>query len=156
MIKTVNFPENFEPKNCPVHARNEIAINAPVKDVWNWLIHVNTWPDWYPNSSNIKILNQRNGMLAADTQFKWRTFNTNITSTMKKYQPYEQLAWEAKGFGIHAYHGWLIVPKENSVQVITEETQNGLLPKLFGGFIQKGLLKQHQIWLEGLKKMSEA
>lgn len=156
MIKTINFPDNFNPNNCPVYAKNEITINAPAKDVWKWLINVNTWPDWYPNSSNIKILNQRDGMLAADTQFKWRTFNTNITSIIKRHQPYEQLSWKAKGFGIHAYHGWLIVPQEKGVHVVTEETQYGFFPTLAGGFIQKGLLKQHQIWLEGLKNMSES
>ena len=153
--KKINFPEKFHINNCPVYAKNEIIIKASAEDVWKWLINVITWPEWYPNSSNINVINQGEQVLKADTEFKWRTFNTNIKSSVKRFEPYEQLAWEAKGLGLNAYHGWLIIPNNEGVHVITEEVQYGILPSLGRGFIKKGLLKQHQIWLEGLKRMSE-
>ncbi|MEM1001031.1 MAG: SRPBCC domain-containing protein [Bacteroidota bacterium] len=153
---SIHFPENYLPNDTPVYARNEIFINAPEEKIWDWLTKITTWPDWYPNSSNIRVLNQDQPKLLEGTRFKWRTFKTNIESEVKEFKPFRYLAWEAKGFGLSAYHGWLIIPQDNGCQVITEESQYGWLPSLGRSFITKGLLKQHQIWLEGLKQKSEA
>lgn len=155
-FKKVNFPDNFNPSNCPVYAKNELTINAPAEVIWNWLINATTWPEWYPNSSNIKILDQKEQVLTSSSEFKWRTFKTNIKSEIKQFEPYKHLAWEAKGTGLNAYHGWLIIPNDKGCNVITEETQYGFLPSIGRGLITKGLLKQHQIWLEGLKRKSES
>ena len=153
---SIYFPENYVPNNTPVYARNDIYINAPEEKIWDWLTRVTTWPEWYPNASNIKILNHNDSVLQENTEFKWKTFNTNITSKIRKFEPYKHLAWEAKGLGLNAYHGWLIIPEDNGCKVITEESQYGWLPSLGRSFIRKGLLKQHQIWLEGLRRKSEA
>ena len=134
--------------------RNEIFISAKKEKIWFWLTNATSWPSWYPNSSNIKIINQPEVRLLKNTTFKWRTFNTNIRSQVKEFVPNEILAWEAIGIGLKAYHSWRIVSDSDGCHVITEETQNGWLPTLFSLFIKKGLLKQHQIWLEGLKKKS--
>jgi len=154
--QSIYFPEKYNPKTSHIHVRNEISINAPKEKIWDWLTKVTTWPDWYPNSSNIKIRNQEASVLMADTTFTWRTFKTNIKSQIKEFKPYHRLAWEAKGFGLHAYHAWLIIEEANGCRVITEESQVGWLPRLGKSFIAKGLLKQHQIWLEGLKRKSES
>lgn len=154
-IETIHFPEKYDPSKCPVYARNEITIQASEDKIWFWLTNATTWPKWYANSSNIQILHQDDRHLAAQTKFKWRTFNTNIASEVQEFKPYQRLAWIAKGSGLLAYHAWLIVPTEEGCKVITEETQQGWLPRLFGFFIKKGLLKQHQIWLEGLKRKAE-
>jgi hypothetical protein len=151
----ITFPEKYNPENRPVFVRNEILINASQETIWSWLTYVTSWPQWYENSSNIETLNQIDDYLTPETRFKWRTFKTNITSEIKEFEPYTRLSWEAKGFGLKAYHGWLIIPIENGCKVITEETQYGLLPSLGRSFIKKGLLEQHQKWLEGLKMKSE-
>ena len=152
----IHFPENFLPNNSPVYVRNEISINAPKEKIWSWLIRVTTWPEWYNNASQIRVIDQKETILLKGSSFKWRTFKTNITSTVKEYEAYERLSWQAKGFGLNAFHGWLIIPQDHHCLVITEETQYGWLPSLAAGFISKGLYKQHQLWLEGLKKQSES
>jgi len=152
-MTTVNilFPEEYQPSNSAVHARNELFIPASADTIWHWLTNVYTWPEWYPNSANIHVLGQEDGShLNKNSIFKWRTFSTNIQSEVKEYEGSKRLAWVAKGSGLTAYHSWLIVEKEGGCLVITEETQRGFLPRMFGFFIKKGLLKQHQIWLEGL------
>ena len=152
----IKYPAPYEPSKCPVFVRNEIVIHASAEQIWFWLTHATTWPDWYANASNVQLLNQTGTHLLADTTFKWRTFNTNIQSEVQEFVPNSRLAWVAKGNGLLAYHAWLIVPTENGCRVITEETQQGWLPTLFGWFIKGGLYKQHQIWLEGLKQKAEA
>lgn len=151
----IKFPEGYTPSISSVHVRNEINIKASAENIWFWLTNITTWPAWYANASDIQILNHEDKFLAGNTQFNWRTFNTNIKSEVKEYKSNQNLAWVAKGNGLLAYHSWLIVPTNSGCQVITEETQQGWLPKLFGFFIKKGLLKQHQLWLEGLKQKAE-
>ncbi|MEM9391011.1 MAG: SRPBCC family protein [Bacteroidota bacterium] len=148
----IKFPEEFHPSKSVVHARNELFIPASPESIWFWLTNAVTWPEWYPNSSNVVLIDQEEGeQLKKYSKFKWKTFGTNIISEVNEFVPNAKLAWVAKGRGLVAYHTWLIVAQDQGCQVITEETQRGWLPSLFSWFIKKGLLKQHQIWLEGLK-----
>ncbi|MEM6842672.1 MAG: SRPBCC family protein [Bacteroidota bacterium] len=154
-MKTVNitFPEEYHPSKSAIHAHNELFIPASSNTIWYWLINATSWPEWYPNSANVEILNQENNShLTENSKFNWRTFNTNIQSEVKEFEENKRLAWVANGSGLLAYHSWLIIEKDDGCLVVTEETQRGFLPRLFGFFIKKGLLKQHQIWLEGLRK----
>jgi len=153
--EVIYYPKGFEPTSCPVLVRNEIFIEALSEEVWFWLTYAKSWPEWYSNSSNIEILNHGGDNLRKDTQFNWRTFNTNIKSVVRAFEPYSHLAWEARGTGLRAYHAWLIIPTTGGCKVITEETQKGWLPAIGRYFLSKGLYKQHQIWLEGLKMKAE-
>lgn len=149
----IQFPQEYQPGKSRIHVRNELFIPAKPDAIWHWLTHASTWPEWYRNAANVVILGQEKGShLSANSHFAWRTFNTNITSEVREFEPTRVLAWIAKGSGLLAYHSWRIVEQDGGCLVVTEETQRGLLPTLFGFFIKKGLLKQHQIWLEGLKK----
>lgn len=148
----ISFPNDYDPSCSSVHARNELFIPASAEAIWFWLTNATSWPEWYSNASDVVLIGQKEEeKLKSNSEFIWTTFNTKIISHIKEYVPNERLAWIAKGTGLTAYHSWLIIPKHNGCQVITEETQKGWLPKLFGWFIKKGLLKQHQNWLESLK-----
>ncbi len=151
MKNNIIFPDNYHPSKSAIHVYNELFIPASKEEIWFWLTNVKTWPEWYANASNIEILHEVDTNLNHHTKFNWRTFNTNIQSQVKEYIPYKKLAWVARGKGLVAYHSWLLIPEAEGCTVITEETQRGWLPKWFGFFIKKSLLKQHQIWLEGLK-----
>jgi hypothetical protein len=50
------WPSRYEPANCPVHVRNELAMASAPETVWAWLIRAQLWPTWYPNSANIMFL----------------------------------------------------------------------------------------------------
>ena len=154
MNTTIKFPEKYRPSKSIIHVRNHIFIPADKAVIWSWLINAKSWPEWYANSSNVQIVNDEEQKLNLNTKFKWRTFNTNIQSEVLEFKSNEKLAWKATGKGLTAYHSWLILPTEGGCDVITEETQRGWLPKLLRIFIRKGLLKQHQLWLEGLKEKS--
>ena len=152
---TINFPSDYHPSKCPVFVSNEITINAPKEDIWFWLTNITTWPDWYNNASNIQLLNQKDGHLNSHSKFKWRTFNTNIESTVQDFETHRSLAWDAHGLGLHAYHAWLIIPNDYGCKVITQETQKGWLSRLGKFFAPNQMYDQHQIWLEGLKRKAE-
>ena len=145
------WPARYEPANCPVHVRNELAMASNPETVWAWLIRAQLWPTWYPNSANIQFLTGQPPELALGTRFRWKTFGITIESTVKEFVPYERLAWDAHGSGLDAYHAWLIIKTSQGCNVITEETQRGLLPRLLNALAPKRMEKQHQVWLEKLK-----
>jgi len=102
------WPSRYDPANCPVHVRNELATASNPETVWAWLIRAQLWPTWYPNSANIQFLLGQPPDLALGTRFRWKTFGVTIESTVLEFKPYQRLAWDAHGNGLNGYHAWLI------------------------------------------------
>jgi len=72
------------------------------------------------------------------------------------YERSVELGWDATALGLRAYHGWIFEPVDaNHTRVITEETQAGPLPMVGRWFLRRGLLREHQNWLEGLSRMAQ-
>ena len=154
--KKIIWPENFKPSNSPIFVHNEIEINASPQNIWFWLTAATTWHEWYANASDVKILGpSKNNHLMAGTKFKWKTFGAHLESEIVEYVPYKRLAWTAKGFGILAYHAWLIIPTKKGCKVIAEETQHGWMCRLGKLLSPNSMYEHHQLWLEGLKEKSE-
>jgi len=133
---------------------NELATDAPAQAVWNCLIQAVAWPEWYPNSSDVRLLDEKGENLRDGTRFRWKTFGMKIECTVEEFVPYERLAWSSKSFGMSVYHAWLISPRDGandgSCHVLTEETQNGFIPQIAKYLMPGQMHKQHQIWLEQL------
>lgn len=151
----INWPEEFRPENCDTHVRNDIYINASQEVVWGWLINAARWPEWYPNSSNVRILNKDSNVLTAGVKFAWTTFGDNIISEILEYVPNERIAWGATSEGIEVYHAWLIKKTDAGSYVLTEETQKGPKAVLLKKAYPTAMYDGHQLWLERLKKKSE-
>ncbi len=152
----IHWPDHYQPRNCPVHVRNELDMAAAPKRVWAWLIRADLWPTWYVNSANVKILDGTGPDLQKGTRFRWKTSGVTITSTVLEYVPRERIAWDAHAFGIDAYHAWVLQPSARGCHVVTEETQHGWLARLGKLFMPNRMYKFHQLWLEGLATKARA
>ena len=136
----MKWPAGFEPDNSSVYARNEIAIDAPPERIWRWLIRAAKWPEWYSNSANVNFIRGNPPDLAPDNEFKWKTFGATVTSRVIVFEPAHELGWDAHGV-LSAYHGWLIEPDgRGGCRVVTEECQNGLVPKLASWYLRPMLV----------------
>lgn len=152
----VRWPPRFEPARAKVFVSNRITIRAEPQIVWAWLVRARKWPEWYSNSANVELPNP--GLdLAPGMRFQWQTFGVNLVSTVREFELYSRLAWDARATGIEAYHAWVIEKRgEGETLVLTEETQNGWLARL-GRILMPGRMhRQHQIWLEGLRDKAES
>lgn len=147
----INWPNHYAPGNCPVHVRNELTMSVPQEQVWAWLAHATLWPTWYVNSANVQIL-EGDADLKKGSRFRWQTFGVTITSTVLECVPNERIAWDAHGFGVNAYHAWVLQPSGQGCHVLTEETQHGWLARLSDLVMLNRMHKFHQLWLEGLEK----
>jgi hypothetical protein len=144
------WPNRYEPANCPVHVRNELAMTSKPEIVWEWLIRAKLWPTWYPNSANVQFLSGEPSDLGLNTRFRWRTFGVTLESTVLEFVPFERLGWDAHGRGFDGYHAWLITKTSEGCNVVTEETQRGFAARLQKVLAPKRMEKQHQIWLQNL------
>jgi len=152
----IQWPSHYEPRNCPVHVRNELEMSVSPDRVWACLIRVTLWPTWYANSANIKILEGSGPDLKKGTRFRWKTFGVTITSTVLEYVPHDRIAWDAHAFGIDAYHAWVLQPYAKGCRVLTEETQHCWLARLGKLLMPNRMYKFHQLWLEGLERKSRS
>ena len=155
-LPQINWPSHFAPQNCPVHVRNELAMNAPPEHVWAWLVRATLWPTWYVNAANVRLLQGNGANLALGTKFRWRTFGVTITSTVLEFIPHERIAWDARAIGLEVYHAWLLQRTPQGCHVLTEETQHGALARLSNVVMPNRMYKYHQIWLESLARKSAA
>ena len=151
----MKWPAGFEPNRSSVFAHNEIAIAASPARVWWWLIRAAQWPQWYSNCSDVTFLSGVPPDLAPDTVFRWKTFGAWVFSRVLVFEPPHELGWDARGI-LNAYHGWIIEPDGTGCRVITEETQNGLLPKFAWWYLRPMLERGHQNWIESLKRKAES
>lgn len=148
------WPARYAPDRTVAHVRNEIAIQTPPEAVWHCLIHAAAWPDWYPNSAQIRIENGAE-TLSPQANFTWRTFGVTVRSQIQEFHPPHRIAWDGVGFLLNIYHAWLIEPRPGGSWVLTEETQNGLAARAQNLLLPKRMFRGHELWLARLKQISE-
>lgn len=153
---SIRWPERFEPHRAPVHVSNQLFIAAPPARVWSWLVREPLWPTWYDNA-HVDWSPQRghNTDLVLGSVFHWRTFGIAIESCVREYQPCERIAWDANGFGVNAYHAWLLQPQEGGCLVLTEESQYGWGARLLNFLMPHRMDVGHALWLKSLGIQSQ-
>jgi hypothetical protein len=145
----VAFPDGKRPEESPIYTHNELLIAAPAPRIFSALLRARDWHLHYGNAKDVEI--DGGGMeLALGTTFHWTTFGVRVHTTIEELVPDRRLAWSGRGLGSTAYHGWVLEPAPGGCLVITEETQQGMIPFLGRFFLRRGLLQWHQRWLEGL------
>lgn len=146
------WPARYAPDHVPVHVRNERFIPAPPELVWAWLIRAPLWPTWYANSHHVRSVDGTSmDDLALGSQFRWETFSVAIKSRVMEFVPNERIAWDAKGFGVDAYHAWLLRPEAEGCHVLTEESQHGLGARLMHFLFPHRMYDGHDLWLRSLE-----
>jgi uncharacterized protein YndB with AHSA1/START domain len=150
----INWPDRYAPDAVAARVSNEITIAAPAETVWSWLINARAWPEWYPNSSDVRIAGGA-ASLGPGVAFTWRTFGVRVACTVRECVPFERIAWDGTGVLIDIYHAWLITPRDGGCHVLTEEHQNGLAARAQAAFMPNRMFEGHQLWLERLKAQAE-
>jgi uncharacterized protein YndB with AHSA1/START domain len=150
----IRWPPDLLPAESPVHTRNELRIRADPSVVWAWLVRAQEWPRWYSNCKDVRFQFKPGPDLAMGTRFSWTTFGVRVDTTVQEFVAPRRLAWRGSGLGACGYHAWVLEPLDGGCHVITEETQAGLVPSLARAFLRRGLLREHQSWLEGLARVA--
>ena len=135
----------------PVFASGQIDIAAEPWRVWSIMVDVDGWPEWNPDIKWARLA----GPLAEGTEFIWKAGPGTIRSTLLLVDEPQAVAWEGRTLGIMAHHTWRLEPSPQGTTVITEESWNGLLPRLFPTAMNRQLKAAIDRGLGFLKEASE-
>ena len=150
----IHWPDQYHPDRCAVHVVNRLEMDVTCEQAWHKLVRPLDWPNWYPNASNVELINTTTEALAKGNRFRWKTFGVTIECKVEECKPFERLAWSSESFGMKVYHAWLLQPTATGCIVLTEETQKGFIPRIAKILMPKRMHKFHQIWLENLNKVA--
>jgi uncharacterized protein YndB with AHSA1/START domain len=152
----IHWPAGFEPASADLFSHNELIINASCERVWQHIVDATRWPQWYPNSKDVHIVDG-SPVLAAGTVFRWTTFGLPLESRINEFVPYTRIGWfgYAPGTAPSFYHTWYLRPDGPGCHVTTDEVGKGPdaahLRRTDEGLMHRG----HDLWLAGLRWMSE-
>jgi uncharacterized protein YndB with AHSA1/START domain len=152
----IRWPTRYEPKKATFFVSNTIEIAAPPEKVWDVLIDVDTWPQWYAGAQSISLTSSTPGKLAPDATLAWNIMDLDFISTVKEFEPPFRLSWESRKSTIQGYHTWLLIPTPTGTRLVTDESQFGILAWLQGIFIPTKLSKLHDETLANIKARAEA
>jgi hypothetical protein len=154
--RDIHWPTGFEPASADLFSHNELVINARCERVWQHIVDATRWPEWYPNSRDVRIVGG-SPVLAAGTIFRWTTFGLPLESRINEFVPYTRIGWfgYAPGTAPSFYHTWYLQPDGPGCRVVTDEVGKGPdaahLRNTDEGLMHRG----HDLWLAGLRWVSE-
>lgn len=148
-MPTSPWPDDLRPEGAPVFTRNELVIEAPPQAVWEVLIRAVDWPEFYDNAKDVRI-EGGGSVLGEGAVFTWRTFGIAVRTEVIAWEPGRCLAWRGDDWKGRGCHTWLLEPEGDGTRLVTEEVQRGPVPWLGQLYLQPGLLRWHQLWLEGI------
>ena len=79
----IHWPEGFSPDKADLFSHNELIINAPCERVWKHIVVATKWPEWYPNSKDVRFVDGGPGFSRAvffagrPLELHWKARSTN-------------------------------------------------------------------------------
>lgn len=150
------WPSAFDPRSAPVFTHDDLRSTLPAEDLWPTLVRASAWPQWYPHAAEVRI---EDGTLdiGPGSVFSWVTLGVRVTTTVTECVPGHALAWEGRSRGARGYHRWSFTPTDDGgCDIVTEEVQVGVVPRLLAGRLRRQLHHHHQEWLVNLVARSAA
>jgi hypothetical protein len=151
----IHWPKGFDPNEADLFAHNEIVVHAGCGTIFANLTDAESWPSWYPNSKDVKVLNTPDHKLRKNARMSWETFGFHIDSRVHEFEPDSRIGWFGDGNGVQAYHTFLLAMTSDGCHVITEEVVKGPGAIQFREKQPDAMHNGHQLWLTTLKERSE-
>ncbi len=154
----IHWPAGFDPRKADLFSHNKLLINASCERVWQHIIEASKWPEWYPNSRDVRLVNDSSSVLRDGTVFRWTTFGLPLEGKIREFVPFSRIGWYgcAPGSGPTFYHTWYLSRRGNGCLVVTDEVGNGRdaanLRQTDEGLMHRG----HDLWLATLRWVAES
>ena len=89
--KDIHWPEGFNPSQADLFSHNALLINASCERIWGHIVDATKWPQWYPNSKDVRI--DGGDVLKEGDVFHWSTFGLPLESKVNEFVPYTRIGW---------------------------------------------------------------
>jgi uncharacterized protein YndB with AHSA1/START domain len=154
----IHWPQGFDPIRADLFSHNELLITATCERVWRHIIEATEWPEWYPNSKDVRIVGDDGTVLKEDTTFRWTTFGLPLESRISEFVPYSRIGWYgyAPGTAPSFYHTWYLTPRGDACLVVTDEVGKGRDAAHLREADESLMHRGHDLWLATLKWVSES
>jgi hypothetical protein len=138
--------------NAPVVTSKQIFVNSSPEIVWEALTQIRNWKQWNTAVQQVDPIE----MVSENLTFKWKANGIPFTSTIHTLNKEDYLlGWTGKTIGVHAIHNWKLQSQNGATLVYTEESLDGILPKLFRKKFQETLTHTIANNLNDLKTFCE-
>jgi hypothetical protein len=153
--KDIHWPQGFAPSQADLFSHNKLLINASCERIWSHIIDAAKWPEWYPNSKEVKI--NADTVLKDGTVFRWSTFGLQLESKVNEFVPYTRIGWYgyAPGTEPSFYHTWYLKLQGDACLVVTDEVGRGKDAAHLRETDESLMHRGHDLWLATLKWISE-
>ena len=153
----IHWPAGFDPATADLFSHNELAINASCERVWQHIIDASKWPDWYPNSKDVRIISGGTA-LTDDAVFRWTTFGLPLESKINEFVPHTRIGWYgyAPGASPSFYHTWFLTRAGDACRVVTDEVGLGKDAQHLRETDESLMHRGHDLWLATLKWVAES
>ena len=152
----IHWPEGYSPDTADLFSHNALHMNASCERVWSHIVAATKWPEWYPNSKDVR-LTDGGAELKAGSVFRWSTFGLPLESRVNEFVPYSRIGWYgyAPGEAPSFYHTWYLTPEGNGCLVVTDEAGKGASAAHLRRTDESLMHRDHDLWLATLKWMAE-
>jgi len=137
--------------SAPVRGSARTRIDASAERIWSLITDIARWPAWNPDISSAAL----DGDLAEGAVFRWKAGPGTITSRISRIEEPGLISWTGRTMGIRAVHVWRIEKEAGSALVSTEESWNGILPKVLRWPLRKMLQDSLEAGLRHLREEAE-
>jgi uncharacterized protein YndB with AHSA1/START domain len=152
----IHWPEGFDPSQADLFSHNELTIAASCERVWSHIVDAAKWPEWYPNSKEVRITSGGN-ILSAGAVFRWTTFGLPLESRVNEFVPHSRIGWYgyAPGTPPSFYHTWYLKPDGEGCLAVTDEVGKGKDAAHLRETDESLMHRGHDLWLATLRWVSE-
>lgn len=153
----IHWPTGFDPTAADLFSHNELIINASCERVWQHIIDASKWPNWYPNSKDVRIISG-GPELNNNAVFRWTTFGLPLESKINEFVPHTRIGWYgyAPGSSPSFYHTWFLAPVADACRIVTDEVGMGKDAKHLRETDESLMHRGHDLWLATLKWVAES
>ncbi len=153
--KDIHWPAGFDPSQADLFSHNALVINASCELVWGHIVDAAKWPQWYPNSRDVRVAD--GDILKEGAIFSWSTFGLPLESKVNEFVPYARIGWYgyAPGAAPSFYHTWYLKPQDGGCLVTTDEVGKGKNAAQLRDSDESLMHRGHDLWLATLKWVSE-
>ena len=154
--KAIHWPEGFNPGVADLFSHNSLLIHASCEKIWSHIVDAEKWPQWYPNSKGVTLLNGAT-VLVEGTTWRWTTFGLALESRVHEYVPYTRLGWYGYAPGAQPtfYHTWFLTPQGVHCMVVMDEAGIGKDAAHLRETDESLMHRGHDLWLATLKWVAE-
>lgn len=136
--------------------RDEVFINAPIKQVWETFTNITCWTNW--NTVMTDINSEENNLINSKSikcNFHAFLFPIKLKIEVEEVSKYKKVVWSTKKTGLIARHEFMFKKHKKGVIVKSREIFSGLLAKSYFVLPQKKIKNITSTFLQELKRASE-